>query len=93
MNQHWFTSLADAREKIETWRVDYNTQRPHSSLGYQTPEEFAAARAAAIRPLPPATESHLPSQEVHTGDNPPAVTYDWTKNGGHIWTHPGRKSS
>ncbi len=74
LNQHWFTSLADAREKIEAWRVDYNTQRPHSSLGYQTPEEFAAARAAAIRSLPPATESHLLSQEVHRGDNPPGVT-------------------
>ncbi len=73
LNQHWFTSLADAREKIEAWRMDYNTQRPHSSLGYQTPEEFAAA-AAALRSLPPATEAHLPNQEVHTGDNPPGVT-------------------
>ncbi len=74
LNQHWFTSLADARAKIEAWRVDYNTQRPHSSLGYQTPEEFAAAHAAALRSLPPATEAHLPNQEVHTGDNPPGVT-------------------
>ena len=30
-------------EVIESWRVDYNTVRPHSSLGYRTPEEFAAA--------------------------------------------------
>jgi integrase-like protein len=29
------------------WRVDYNAVRPHSSLGYQTPEEFAAAWHAA----------------------------------------------
>ena len=29
---------------IEDWRIDYNTERPHSSLKYQTPEEFAAAR-------------------------------------------------
>jgi putative transposase len=39
---HWFLSLEDAREKIETWRRDYNDFRPHSSLGYLTPSEFAA---------------------------------------------------
>ena len=31
LNQHWFTS-AEARELIEDWRIDYNTERPHSSL-------------------------------------------------------------
>ena len=44
LNQHWFTSIGEAREIIENWRIDYNTERPHSSLKYQTPEEFAAAR-------------------------------------------------
>jgi putative transposase len=48
LNQSWFTDLADARERIEAWRVDYNTRRPHSALGYQTPAEFAQ-RAAALR--------------------------------------------
>ena len=37
-------SIGEAREIIEEWRIDYNTERPHSSLKYQTPEEFAAAR-------------------------------------------------
>lgn len=41
LNGHVFTSLEDAREKIETWRVDYNRNRPHGSLGRMTPEEFA----------------------------------------------------
>lgn len=39
LNSHWFTSLADARRTIEAWRLDYNRNRPHSSLGYRTPEE------------------------------------------------------
>jgi len=39
LNVHWFTSLADAQLLIETWRLDYNHCRPHSALGYQTPEE------------------------------------------------------
>ena len=42
LNQHWFLGLADARRIIEAWRQDYNHQRPHSALGYRTPEEFRA---------------------------------------------------
>ncbi len=41
LNQHWFMSLADARDKVESWRVDYNEYRPHGSLGKLTPNEFA----------------------------------------------------
>jgi putative transposase len=37
----WFGNLFEARGKIAAWRNEYNQQRPHSSLGYQTPEEFA----------------------------------------------------
>jgi hypothetical protein len=40
LNEHWFLSLADARQTIAAWRQDYNTCRPHSPLGYQTPEEY-----------------------------------------------------
>jgi putative transposase len=42
LNEHVFVSLDDARSKIEKWRLDYNRERPHSSLGNLTPEEFAA---------------------------------------------------
>ena len=41
LNSHWFTSMEDARTIIETWRVDYNEHRPHSSLGQLTPADFA----------------------------------------------------
>ena len=41
LNANWFTSLSDARRKIEDWRQDYNQQRPHSSLNYLPPAEFA----------------------------------------------------
>lgn len=44
LNEHWFVSLAHARSVIEAWRIEYNTERPHSSLGNRTPEEFAADR-------------------------------------------------
>lgn len=50
LNENWFTSLADAREKIETWRRDYNTIRPHSSLNDLTPEEFVKTEGRAFSP-------------------------------------------
>ena len=46
LNAHWFLSLADARAKIEAWRRDYNESRPHMSLGWLTPLEYAAAAVA-----------------------------------------------
>lgn len=41
LNTNWFLSLLDAQDKIEAWREDYNVSRPHMSLGYMTPLEFA----------------------------------------------------
>jgi putative transposase len=41
----WFQNLFDARRKIAAWRIEYNEERPHSSLGYKTPSEFAAQAA------------------------------------------------
>lgn len=40
LNTNWFLNLKHAREVIEDWRMDYNTVRPHSSLGGLTPREF-----------------------------------------------------
>ena len=42
LNASWFLTMADARQKIEAWREEYNGERPHSSLGYRTPAQFAA---------------------------------------------------
>jgi putative transposase len=42
LNDHWFTSLPQVRILIAAWRRDYNQHRPHSSLDYLTPAEFAA---------------------------------------------------
>ena len=57
LNLESFGSLEEARVVLEDWRLNYNCERPHSSLGYKTPEAFAAAQAAmasaTLRPLPP----------------------------------------
>jgi len=41
LNKHWFLSLWQAKSLIEAWRVEYNTERPHSSPGYLAPQQFA----------------------------------------------------
>ncbi|QGE81851.1 integrase core domain-containing protein [Bordetella holmesii] len=43
LNEHWFLSLRQAKSLIENWRVEYNTDRPHSALGYLTPAQFVQA--------------------------------------------------
>jgi len=48
LNENWFSDLADAREKIAQWKQDYNEKRPHRSLQYRTPMEFAAQSAAGF---------------------------------------------
>ncbi len=49
LNEHWFVSLAHARTVIETWRQEYNDERPKKSLGGLTPAQYAKQLAA--RPL------------------------------------------
>ena len=41
LNEHIFGNLAEARRIIENWRIDYNLNRPHTSLDGLTPYEFA----------------------------------------------------
>jgi putative transposase len=50
LNQHWFSCIAEARILIEAWRVDYNRIRPHTSLGYRTPEQFASLHGGRSLP-------------------------------------------
>lgn len=42
LNENWFLSLDDAKEKVGSWRRHYNHDRPHSALGNLAPKEFTA---------------------------------------------------
>jgi transposase InsO family protein len=57
-----FESLVAARKLTQAWRDDYNYHRPHSSLGYVAPAEFAARCAASVR----ASAMPQPSLEQHS---------------------------
>ena len=48
LNENWFVSLWDARQRIESWRRDYNEVRPHSSLGDRTPSEYRTAFTPSV---------------------------------------------
>jgi putative transposase len=45
LNAHWFLSLTDAKVKIEAWRRHFNESRPHTALGWLTPQAFASMAA------------------------------------------------
>lgn len=48
LNETIFRNLAHARVVIAAWAFDYNTERPHSALGYQTPAAYARTLGTAI---------------------------------------------
>jgi len=60
-----FEGVRDARSLTVSWRDEYNTQRPHSSLGYQTPAGFAAACAASA-----SAKASAPAAHAGAGDQP-----------------------
>ena len=53
LNEHWFSTLDDARRTIEDWRRDYNEERPHSALGGLPPREYASQFANLRAPSAP----------------------------------------
>ena len=57
LNEHDFTSLDELRAILARWRVQYNTERPHKSLDWRTPQEYA--RALSTTPLPQIFHSTL----------------------------------
>ena len=62
-----FENVAAARKLTTAWQEDYNHQRPHSSLGYLTPAEFAARWAASAPELLSATPQATPPLQQPSG--------------------------
>lgn len=70
LNREIFGSILEAKVVVESWRNEYNQQRPHSSLGYQTPEEFAACALTTLRPT-----ASAPSERSVNNINPRTELY------------------
>jgi len=64
----WFQNLFDAQRKVAAWQKEYNEERPHHSLGYLTPKEFAtktrAGSSGYASLAPPAEPENLNSMET-----------------------------
>ena len=60
LNREIFGSLLEAKVLVEQWRIDYNTNRPHSSLRYQTPQEVADRWQTTLRASPCAASASEP---------------------------------
>jgi putative transposase len=72
LNETLFFGLDDARNKLAEWAADYNGERPHSSLKYQTPAAYAATftatddrlrnpdqlRRSPVAPIAPSVKAH-----------------------------------
>ena len=52
LNTHWFLSVADAREKLECWRRDYNEVRPHGAIGNKPPAALLECIGATSPSMP-----------------------------------------
>ncbi len=67
-----FENVSEARRLTSAWREDYNHHRPHGSLGYLTPVEFAARSAASAPGRTPAAPA--PALQRHYGHTQPALS-------------------
>lgn len=59
LNAYLFYSLNEVRERCEDWRMDYNTERPHKSLGYLSPIKYAELKNSEAALSKPARGNHL----------------------------------
>ena len=85
LSLEWFRSRAEAKVVIEAWRRHYNEVRPHSSLGYLTPDEFAVrqtntaprqatGQGAAVYGPPRPGPLHHPLRKEHMQETRDAVS-------------------
>ena len=87
LNRELFLSLDEARWVIDRWRLDYNHHRPHSSLNYQTPTEFAARWLTSA----PQVTSATPQQPASLRQASGSLNLDsLIVPGSGIWGSPGQ---
>lgn len=75
LNETMFRNLAHARIVITAWAADYNTERPHSALDYQTPADYARTLAPAI--ARPAAQDESSARRAIAQPTPISVNTNW----------------
>lgn len=64
LNGYLFYSLSEVREKCEEWRLDYNTERPHKSLGYLSPIKYQQMKTLALSTPASGNSLHIEAKPV-----------------------------
>lgn len=77
LNETMFRNLAHARVVISAWAADYNTERPHSALAYQTPADFARTPTTAI--TRPAAREDSSARRAIAQPAPAGVNTNWAQ--------------
>ena len=105
LNRELFGTLQEARVILESWRVEYNERRPHSSLGYQTPSEYAGRKTNRLwglrSPKPPLAAAGLgginaqrwPLTENQTPTNPQSFVMNCLTSGVMALNNVGPEAS
>ena len=70
LSRETFANVLAARQQTAAWKDDYNHDRPHSSLGYLTPVEFAARCEASTPESPSPTAQASPAFQPHSVPQP-----------------------
>jgi putative transposase len=70
LSRETFANVTAARQLTAAWKNDYNHHRPHSSLGYVAPAEFAARCAASVPEFPSPTAQGTPPLQPHSVPQP-----------------------
>jgi len=68
LNETLFSSLSQARTALANWRIDYNTARPHSQLGSQTPAVFVSTFTPRRALAPRYAISSAPEPAAHLSE-------------------------
>ena len=98
IDQNWFLSLADAQVKCEAFRHEYNTQRPHSSIGNKTPTEFIKSIGASSRTVAswdgkfPHRRSSVRGRSRVTRPAEQRTTIEANRSVHRLGARPGKKS-
>ncbi len=61
LSQHWFRDVEEARGILDRWKEVYNTVRPHSSLGLETPAQYRAGQTGDANRIEARKLAELPS--------------------------------
>ena len=88
LNASWFRTLNDVRTTLASWRQEYNWERPHSSLGYQTPEQFRQRAGYANVEGPERLPFTQPRRRLRSFSKakpkPRISSYDWLREMGQV---------